>query len=115
MILFVKTPARHTITFGHLEPDNTVAFVKLLIYDIESKHAASERADQSRLRSKLPLPLLPADMLLIYRGTTPLRDGQTLRGAGIPERTTLLVLPKVAGAPRQALLPPLPASRGRRR
>ena len=93
MIIFVKTPAGHVITFGHLEPDNTVAFVKLLIYDIESTHAADRTTSDAA-----KLPLLPSDMLLIHRGTLPLQDEQTLRETDIPDRTTLLVLPKKVAA-----------------
>ena len=80
MIIFVKTPARHTITFGHLEPSNTVGFIKLLIYDIENKVDGAKN------------PLLPDDMLVVYRGVMPLEDDETLLGAKIPDRTTLLVL-----------------------
>eukprot|EP00937_MAST-01D_sp_MAST-1D-sp2_P002950 g2950.t1 len=84
MIIFVKTPSRQTITFGHLQPENTMHFIKLLIYNIES-----------RAFEGTAVPLLPDNMLLVYKGTTSLPDALTLREAGVPDRATLFVMPRL--------------------
>lgn len=90
MIIFIKTPDRQTITFGHLERTSTIRDIKLMIFMLWRKTA--HIGDRESWPSRQAIP--PDEQVLLWRGLDELDDSLTINDYYISDRSTLHVMPR---------------------